>query len=88
MNTISVFYWVCVVGSPPNQVESEFAQGNLLFQTELDPLVKEMSDAAGELEKADTVAIVGGGPVGTELAGEIRDTYKVIRQDKTRKLAE
>ena len=34
-------------------------------QTEVEPLLKEMSEAASELEKADTVAIVGGGPVGT-----------------------
>ena len=33
-------------------------------QTEVEPLLREMSEAAGELEKADSVAIVGGGPVG------------------------
>ena len=46
------------------------------LQTEVEPLLKEMSEAASELEKADSVAIVGGGAVGTELAGEIRDAYK------------
>ena len=36
-------------------------------QTEVEPLLKEMSEAADELEKADSVAIVGGGPVGIGL---------------------
>ena len=33
-------------------------------QTEVEPLLREMAEAAGELERADSVAIVGGGPVG------------------------
>jgi len=45
-------------------------------QTEVAALVKEMSDAAAELEKAATVVVIGGGAVGTELAAEVRDTYK------------
>ena len=36
-------------------------------QTEVEPLLREMSEAADELEKADSVAIVGGGPVGIGL---------------------
>lgn len=35
------------------------------LQTEVDPLLKEMSEAASELDKADSVTIVGGGAVGT-----------------------
>lgn len=45
-------------------------------QTEVAGLVEEMSGAARELEKADTVVIIGGGAVGTELAAEVREVYK------------
>jgi NADH dehydrogenase FAD-containing subunit len=44
-------------------------------QTEVDALCKEMEEAGSDLEKAETVVICGGGAVGTELAGEIRDRY-------------
>ena len=33
-------------------------------QTEVEPLLREMVEVADELERADSVAIVGGGPVG------------------------
>ena len=36
---------------------------------------KQWNDAAEELDRAQTVAIVGAGAVGVELAGEIRDKY-------------
>ena len=45
-------------------------------QTEAAALVEENRAAARELEKADTVVIIGGGAVGTELAAEVRDVYK------------
>lgn len=36
----------------------------------------EYREACGEVERAESVVIVGGGSVGVELAGEIRDKYK------------
>ncbi len=44
-------------------------------QTEREALLKEMQEAGDDLKDAETVVICGGGAVGAELAGEIRDVY-------------
>jgi len=53
-------------GSPPNKTE----------EVTVDGLQKEMEKVADNIGKAAKIVIVGGGPVGVEMAGEIRDKYK------------
>lgn len=43
-------------------------------------LIKRYEDVTNEIKIAKQIVIVGGGPVGVELAGEIVDTYGEEKQ--------